>query len=180
MAEPAGELMTVDEFLSWDDGTDTRYELVDGRIVAIAPPGAEHRTIVVNASAVIGARLRKRPPCRGETEAGIGISDHVRWQADIAVTCGPLSYDVVDPLLIVEVLSPSTRANDVARKLVDYKDLPSVAEVWLVDSERRWAQVWSREGDGWHGRDHVGGATFPSRVLDAQVSLDELYLNTGL
>jgi hypothetical protein len=38
MAEPAGKRMSLAAFLEWDDGTDTRYELVDGRIVAMAPP----------------------------------------------------------------------------------------------------------------------------------------------
>jgi Uma2 family endonuclease len=180
MAEPAERLMTMDEFLRWDDGTDTRHELVDGQIVAMAPPGPEHRTVVGNVAGVIRSRLGRRPPCRPEVEAGIRVSETVRWQADVAVTCGPLTYDVTDPLLIVEVLSPSTRDNDLARKLVDYKGVASVAEVWLVDSERRWAQVWWREGEVWHGRDHVGGAVFPSPVLGGDIPLDELYLNTGL
>ena len=46
MAEQAQTLMTVDEFLAWDDGTDTRYELVDGTVRAMAPPAGAHGTIV--------------------------------------------------------------------------------------------------------------------------------------
>ena len=60
------------------------------------------------------------------------------------------------------------------------KALPSVVEIWLVDSERRWVQIWWREAEGWHGRDHVGGGSFASAVLDGAVPLDELYLNAGL
>jgi Uma2 family endonuclease len=48
MAETAEKLMTVAEFLTWDDGTDTRYELVDGRPVAMAPVTAGHPIIAVN------------------------------------------------------------------------------------------------------------------------------------
>lgn len=180
MAEHAEKLMTVDEFLRWDDRTDTRFELVDGVITAMASPGPEHRVIVANATSEIRSRLRLRSPCRPENEAAIRIDPFVCWQADIAVTCGPLSRDVADPLLIVEVLSPSTRANDLDRKLADYKALPSVREIWLIDSEKRWVQVWRREETGWHGRDHVGGAAFVSRVIDAEIPLDELYFNSGL
>ena len=179
MAEPAEKLMTVDEFLRWDDGTDTRHELVDGRIVAMASPGPAHRTIAANIVRLIGNRLADRPPCRAEIEAGIRISDVTRWQADVAVTCGPLAYDV-EPLIVVEVLSPSTRRNDLSLELADYKTLPSVQEIWLIDSERRWAQVWWREAEGWHGRDHVDGSSFRSEVLEGEVALDELYRNAGL
>lgn len=180
MAEPAGKLMTVDEFLRWDDGTDTCHELVDGQVVAMAPPSGQHRTIAMNAGTLLNNRLRPRAPCRAEGEAGIVISEHRRWQADLAVTCQPPLPDVAEPLLIVEVLSPSTRSNDLVRKLPDYKALPSVQEIWLIDSERRWAQVWWREPAGWHGRDHVGGGVFRSEVLAGEVELDELYRNAGL
>ena len=183
MAEPAEKLMTVDEFLRWDDGTDTRYELVDGRIVAMAPPTGQHGTVVMNAGTLINNRLRDRQPCRAQGEAGIRVSDHRRWQADIALTCQPPEPDVVDPLLVVEVLSPSTRKTDLADKLADYKALPTVREIWLVDSERRWAQAWWREDGGdasWHGRDHLGQASFRSAALDGDVALEELYRNAGL
>ena len=180
MTETAQRRMTVEEFLAWDDGTDTRYELVDGVAVAMAPPGGPHRTIAGNAATLIGVNLRRRPPCHVEIEAGVRISDHVRWQADLAVTCMPPAPDVDEPLLIVEVLSPSTRAKDLDRKLRDYKSLPSVREIWLIDSEARWAQVWRRLPDGWAGRDHIGGGSFRSAVLEEAVALDELYLNTGL
>jgi Uma2 family endonuclease len=180
MAEPAERLMTVDEFARWDDGTDTRYELVDGQIFPMAPPSRQHGTVVMNAGGLINARLRDRRPCHAESEVGIVVSERSRWQADIAVTCRPTVAEVVDPVLIVEVLSPSTRARDLADKLPDYKALPSVVEIWLIDSERRWVQVWWREPEGWHGRDHVRTGAFISTVLEGEVTLDDLYLNADL
>lgn len=180
MVEPAERLMTVDEFARWDDGTDTRYELVDGQIFAMAPPGPAHRTIVANVARMVGNRLQPRSPSRAEVEAGVRVTEHRRWQADLAVTCGPLMPDTLDPILIVEVLSPSTRARDFADKLPDYKALPSIVEIWLVDSERRWVQVWWREPPGWHGRDHVGAGALHSAVLEGEVALDDLYLNAEL
>ena len=47
MAEPATRRMTLEEFLRWDDGTDTRYELIDGVPVAMAPPAVAHRILAV-------------------------------------------------------------------------------------------------------------------------------------
>ncbi len=75
MGEPALRAMTADEFLAWDDGTDTRHELVDGEIVAMAPPTDAHGTIAVNVGVEIADRLRARAPCRAIGEAGIRLDD---------------------------------------------------------------------------------------------------------
>jgi Uma2 family endonuclease len=180
MAEQALRLMTVDEFLAWDDGTDTRYELADGALWAMAPPDAPHRIIVANATTLIHGGLRGRSPCRPENEAGLRIDDRTMWQADIAVTCQPPARELEMPLLVVEVLSPSTRTHDLSRKLPDYRMLPSVQEIWLVDSERRWLQLWRRDRDHWIVQDLVGSANFTSSTLAADVPLDEIYANSGL
>jgi Uma2 family endonuclease len=182
MTEPAAQLMTVEEFLRWDDGTDTRYELADGVVRAKAPPANAHGTVVSNAGALVHASLRARPPCRVQAEAGMRISDWTWWQADLAVTCTPITpgSEIDQPRLVVEVLSPSTKAHDLGRKLNDYKALPSVEEVWMIDSERRWAQVWHRTEEGWAGRDYVGQASFASAVIGCTVRLDELYESSGL
>jgi Uma2 family endonuclease len=172
----------VDEFLAWDDGTDTRYELADGIVRAMAPPSNAHGTIVVNTAALLRTVLRDRRPCRPQAEAGIRIGEWTRWQADIAVTCTPITSrsEIDQPLLVIEVLSPGTRTHDLSRKLNDYKSLPTVQEIWMVDSERRWLQVWQRDGERWIVRDLVGSALFDSEVLDAAVHLDDLYADSGL
>jgi Uma2 family endonuclease len=180
VTEQTQRLMTVDEFLRWEDGTDTRYELADGVLRAMAPPAGPHGTIAANAVALIHAALRDRRPCRPQVEAGVRISERVWWQADMAVTCEPPAPEVVDPLLIVEVLSPTTRDHDLGRKLNDYKTLPSVREIWMVDSEARWVQHWRRDGERWIVQDFVAGASFESEVLRARATLDQLYADSGL
>lgn len=182
MTEAALKPMTVDEFLSWDDRTDTRYELVDGEIRAMAPASNAHSTIAGNLSLMIGLALRPRRPCRVQPETGVRIGEHSWWQADMAVTCTPVARgsEVDQPLLIVEVLSPSTRTHDLGRKLDDYKALPSVVEIWMVDSERRWLQHWRRLTEGWIGQDFVGQARIESGTLGITVELDEVYADSGL
>ncbi|MGH7062301.1 MAG: Uma2 family endonuclease, partial [Stellaceae bacterium] len=71
MAEPAIEPMTLDEFLDWDDGTDTRYELIAGFPVAMAPPARAHGILCARLAGAIDAGLRQRRPCTAQTEAGI-------------------------------------------------------------------------------------------------------------
>jgi Uma2 family endonuclease len=154
MSEPAHDLrMTVPEFLRWDDGTETRYELVGGRPVAMAPARDPHGRIAGNAWGEIDRRLADRPPCCDVVEAGILISDEDYYEADVAATCAPTSEDgyIAEPFLIVEVLSASdARQRDGLDKVQNYIAFPSVQEIWLVDSRKRWVQQWRRAGaDTW-------------------------------
>jgi Uma2 family endonuclease len=78
--------MSLAAFLERGDGTDTRYELIDGRPVVMAPPIEAHGTIVANL-AQLGSRLK--PPCRVVVSAGIVPADRADtwYQADLVVTC---------------------------------------------------------------------------------------------
>jgi Uma2 family endonuclease len=183
MSDAAQKLtMTVEEFLRFDGEPDVRYELVDGEARAMAPVSNAHGTIVGNAWGEIDSRLQKRPPCRAQIDAGVWISEADLFEPDLAATCAPPDDGQIirDPFLIVEVLSKSTRTHDLGRKLDAYKGIASVREVWLVDSERRWVQVWQRGPERWQGADYVGSAEFASPALDERITLDRLYRNTGL
>jgi len=65
--------MSLAALLEWDGGTDTRYELTDGRIVAMVPPIGAHGTVVANLACHVGNRLK--PPGRVVVEAGITPPD---------------------------------------------------------------------------------------------------------
>ena len=168
-------LMTADEFQTWNDGTDARYELVDGLVRMMAPPRDQHGQIVLN----IGAALRGtvKPPCRAVAEAGIRLDERNYFQADIAVRCGTSdpAGRPTPPAIVIEVLSPSTRRFDLSQKLLRYAELPSVQEIWLVDSSRAWVQVWQRDGARWTVAVTTGDASFRSAFLDADIALDEVY-----
>jgi Uma2 family endonuclease len=84
MAEPAIRHMTLEEFLSWDDGTDTRYELIDGFPVAMAPPAEAHRIFAVRLVTRIDAVLAGGRPCNAQIERANSY-----YVPDIAVTCEP-------------------------------------------------------------------------------------------
>jgi Uma2 family endonuclease len=155
VAEPAEERWTVEEFLAWGDGTDRRYELVRGQIVAMAPPGEEHSTIVANLTFELRTRLE--PPCRLLGQAGIALPgrDDTFYEADLAVTCAqpqPGRRHAPEPILIAEVLSPSTAAHDRTRKLDDHRRLPSVREILLVTGQEHTSSTGAaRARSGWSG-----------------------------
>jgi len=154
MSEAAFKRMTVSEFLLWEDGTDTRYELLGGSPVAMAPPAIAHGILALRLGARIDAALRSRSPCFGQSEAGIVRPDRddTCYIADLAVTCTPPERGqqlVRDPLLIVEILSPGTALFDRQTKVSDYRRIPSVEEILLIDSTSIFAEVLRREGERW-------------------------------
>lgn len=148
----------------------------------MALPAAFDGTLAVNVAVAVDRRLRGRALCRGQSEAGIQLTDHTMVVADLAVTCVPIANTpaVEEPFLLVEVLSPSTKAFDLQVKVKRYSALPSVEEIWLVDSERRWVQVWQRAGEVWIVRILEGEESFDSAALGDRVTLDELYRNVGV
>ena len=183
MAEPALEGMTLDTFLDWDDGTDCRYELIAGRPVAMARPNEKHATLVASITIALGNRLSEK--CRVLTEAGVVLSSRndSYYQADIAVSCSPLGPDsrwTTDPVVLIEVLSPSTRAHDRSTKLPDYRDVPSVQEIVLVSSDSRRVEHWHRQDGGWHVRDLIGDAELRLDSIGVSVPFETIYHAIGL
>jgi Uma2 family endonuclease len=181
MSEPAFRRMTVNEFLRWEDGSDMRYELIGGAIVAMAPPAPAHSRLTIRLGGAIEAALRPRPPCGAHTEAGITRPDRddTCYVADLAVTCEPLKTEdrlIRNPILIVEVLSPSTAAFDRQTKVADYRRIPSVQEILLIDSASVFAEVLRRDGDRWITEIVQGPtATLALASVPLTVAMAELY-----
>ncbi len=181
MAEPAIRGMTVDEFLRWEDGTDTRYELVGGVVVAMAPPSPAHGFLAARLCIAIGSALRSRPPCMVQIEAGVARPgrDDTYYVADLAVTCNlpPPDEPVIgEPLLIVEVLSPTTASHDRQRKVADYRQIASVQEILLIDSQTVFAEVLRRNGDQWITEIVQGpAATLFLSSVPLRIPMAELY-----
>ena len=150
MAEPARRAMTVEEFLAFTDGTDTRYELVGGELVATAPPLERHSVVAFAVAVAIDRRLPRG--CRGLVEAGIRLDAHTLFQADLAVSCAPLDANglVRDPVLIVEVLSDSTRRFDLGEKADRYSQLPIYPAYHMAQSlfglKAAWEKAQARKG----------------------------------
>jgi Uma2 family endonuclease len=181
MSELATKRMSLDEFLRWDDGTDTRYELIDGIPVAMAPPAEAHRILALRLGSRIDAVLQSRRPCNAQIEPGVVRPDRADsyYVPDIPVTCQPNEpgrQAMVAPILLVEILSPSTERNDRRLKLPAYQGIDSVREILLIDADSYHAEVYRRENDHW-GIELVRGAgvTLFLASVGLRVSMSELY-----
>jgi Uma2 family endonuclease len=181
MAEPAIRRMTLEEFLHWEDGTDTRYELIDGFPMAMAPPARAHGMLCARLAGAIDAALRSRRPCSAQTEAGIARPDRrdTCYVADVAVTCRPYQQGeqlVEDPILVVEVLSPGTERYDRRTKVPAYREIESVNEILLIDSEAAYAEIFRRNGAAWFSEIVQGReAELNLSSIELRLPMAELY-----
>lgn len=181
MAEPAIRAMTLDEFLCWDDGSATRYELIGGFPVAMAPPAEAHSMLTVSLVTRVDAALSRRRPCRALVEAGVIRADRADtfFVADIAATCAPIEprrQAIADPFLIVEILSPSTERHDRRVKLPAYRLIDSVEEIVLIASDGIYAELHRRSGAQWITEILRGGAAVLAlNSVPVEIRLGELY-----
>ncbi len=147
--------MTVDEFLSWDSGdrSGRHWQLIDGEPVAMAPGSENHGALQGEIGRLIGNHLvAHRPSCRLIVTPGVvpRIKANRNFRIpDLGVTCAPPSGElmVADPVLLIEVLSPSNESETWANVWA-YTTIPSVAEILVVRSTRIEAELLRRGTDG--------------------------------
>lgn len=153
---PAQRRMTADEFIAWamEQPEGQRYELVAGEIVGMAPERAGHsRTKGLVYRQLQDGLAAANLPCEAFPDGmSVEIDEATVYEPDALVRCGPPLPDeavkVPDPLIIVEVLSPSTRARDAGAKLADYFKLPSLRHYLIVDTKTRTVIHHRREAEG--------------------------------
>lgn len=172
----ARRYMTADEFLDWQAGQDQLHELVDGAPRAMVGARSAHDRLVMNLARELGVQFRGKK-CRPFSESlAVRIPAGNVRRPDIGVDCGP--YDgnatsAAEPKLVIEVLSPSTRGIDQFRKVDEYKTIPGLDHILLVDPDVAEAILRSRGADGaWRAEDFVG--------LDAVIELPALGLTLRL
>lgn len=135
--------LTAEEFYAWcREQPEGRFELVSGEVVAMAPERVAHVRLKARVWEALRDALRQSgSSCEALTDgASVRIDDATVYEPDALVHHDPeLSPDAVDvpePVVVVEVLSPSTAGRDAGAKLDDYFRLPSVAHYLLFKTER--------------------------------------------
>ncbi len=154
MSEPNEAPMTVDEFLAWAEAQDGHYELFNGQVYVMAPGRSAHALTKFAVQTALAEGIRRAGlPCTMYPDGmTVRIGKNTAHEPDALVRCGPKlpndAVEVPDPLIVVEVLSPSTRRIDAARKLASYFSLPRVHHYLIVDPERLPVIHHQRQNDG--------------------------------
>jgi Uma2 family endonuclease len=145
--------LTVDEFLATAHERDGKWELRDGAPVCMSPERLGHVLTKHAAVTALAAAIRRAvAPCLAVPDGvGIRVSGRTLYQPDALVYCGPRppldTLEIPDPVIVVEVLSPSTAAYDQSVKLAGYFSLPSVIHYLVLSPEPRMV-VHHKRGQG--------------------------------
>ena len=154
---------TPEQYLELERRAEHRSEYVNGQILASPGHGEEHNTITVNVAAALHAQFRGRP-CRAYvSDMRVRITDAGMYAyPDVVAVCGERRFEdaqvdtLINPTVVIEVLSPSTEAYDRGAKTAHYRRIASLRKYVLIAQDRRSVERYSRPdgmahtpGDPW-------------------------------
>jgi Uma2 family endonuclease len=156
--------MTVEDYLAFEEKSDTRHEFVDGNVFAMSGASLRHNTIGLNVATEFKQRLRGTP-CRAyimDVKLRVAAANCF-YYPDVMVSCeqgeNPDDFYTAAAVLVVEILSRSTAHIDRREKLLAYKRLPSLVEYMIVWQTKPRVEVYRRVGhDEWDGFCYEAGS----------------------
>lgn len=142
---------TADDYLAWEATQAERHDYVDGEVFAMAGAEDRHVTVCLNVAMALRQHL-VGGPCRAlMLDMKLQVDERI-FYPDVLVTCSPAdrqqSLVKREPVLIVEVLSPSTAAYDRGDKFSHYRRIESLRELALIDPATRRSDVYRKGADG--------------------------------
>ena len=176
--------LTLEDYLALERSADFKSEYFNGEIFAMTGASESHNTIVVNVSSEIRQQLKKRPCKVYANDMRVKVDPTGLFTyPDIAVTCGKAQFDdthldtLLNPVLIVEVLSDSTEAYDRGRKFEHYRKLDSLVEYVLIAQNRPHIESYRRQADQqWLLREYSElDGTLRLLSIDCDLALAEVY-----
>jgi Uma2 family endonuclease len=184
MASASLTRYTPEQYLALERDAECKHEYCDGYITAMAGGSPEHNQVAGNMFRKLGNQLEDR-----ECVAYIGDvrllvnSTGLYTYPDVMAVCGePLFQKIegveslLNPTMIVEVLSPTTEAYDRGAKFGHYRQLPSLKEYVLVSQDMVLVERYTRQGDNWLLTEFKGlGDTLELCSIDCAISLREIY-----
>lgn len=182
MPDAAEKLMSLEEFLAWEREQPERYEYAGGVVTMMTGGSLDHSTIASNLWTALRGRLRGSA-CRAfRGDAKVIANNSLRYP-DLSVTCTSVRGNediVLEPVLVIEVVSPSTEREDRGRKKFDYFATPSIRQYAIIEQDERRIDLYTRAGTEWTNEVIEGDAVLKLPSIGAEVSLDAIYEDTEL
>jgi Uma2 family endonuclease len=186
MAASAREYLTPEEYLALERQAETKHEYFDGQLVAMVGGSGPHSWIAGNTIIAFGIQLRSRPCAVFTSDMKVGITKLRAYSyPDVTIVCGTPQFGeeerdvLLNPQVIVEVLSPSTERYDRTGKFLRYQRIPSFAEYLLIEQAMPRVELCSRQADrSWEWSIAEGlEATIFIPSLDCAIALADIYRN---
>jgi Uma2 family endonuclease len=157
MSAAPKQTWTVEDYLAFERASDRRHEYLNGELYLMAGAGANHNLIAVNVLASLHVQLRQRPRVIYPSDMRVKVSyTGLYTYPDVSVVCGAPQFEddqhdtLLNPILIVEILSPSTESYDRGRKFQHYRTLASLQEYVLISQDvHRIERYVRQDNDQW-------------------------------
>lgn len=176
--------MTLEEYLEFDANAEGRYEYYDGEVFEMSGGSPEHALL----SSRLGFLLQREllpGNCliySSDVRIKVPLMPPYRY-ADVSALCGQPIYEnvgnqklLVNPTLIVEVLSPSTEKYDRGGKLKAYKSIETLREYLLIWQDEKFVTLLTKHNEKfWFQSEYVAGETLKLESLDCELTVDEIY-----
>ncbi len=151
MTVPTYTKMSVAEYLSFERSSETKHEYIAGHILAMSGASAAHNVITVNTLAVIHSQVSQRGCTVFPSDMRLGIvQQNIYVYPDITVVCGDVEFSdteqdtLLNPTIIIEVLSPSTENYDRGKKSHYYRAIPTLQEYLLIAQDEPYIEHFVR------------------------------------
>ena len=187
MTQPARKLTyTFAEYLQQERASDTKHELINGEIFAMAGGTPEHARLAMRVGRALGAQLLGQPCDVFSSDLVLHVlATGLATYPDLTVVCGRLERDpedanaVVNPVVLIEVLSDGTERYDRGEKFAHYRRIPSLKEYVLVSQHEPRIEVFRRNEDGKTWTLTVGEASESVTLtsIACELTVDEVYAN---
>lgn len=169
--------MTVEEFLAWEQRQELQWEFDGFAPVAMTGGTVEQGLIQANLISAIGNRLRGGT-CRVlGSDVKIAVAGSIRYPYAFVI-CSPMPRGttvITEPVVVFEILSPSTASIDHIVKNQEYRDTPSIRRYVMLEQDRQGATIFSRDGNDWVGHVVAGDAMLSMPEIGIELPLAELY-----
>jgi len=159
MASQQEPLRTPEEYLAFERAAESKHEYLDGRIYAMSGTTRNHVRVTMNVGALLHGQLRGRPcePFGSDLRVRVPQTGLYTYP-DVSVVCGGARFDddrfdvLLNPTVLVEVLSPTTESYDRGEKFAHYRRIPTLQEYVLFAQDRVHVERFARtgaDGDQW-------------------------------
>ena len=173
-----------EEYLAWERMQPEKHEFHGGEVFDMAGATLEHNQIVINVGAELRALLREKPcrVCASDLRVKIPATGLYTYP-DASVICGRPEFEddkldtLLNPLILVEVLSGSTEDYDRGTKFTNYRSIASFRDYVLISTDKVLVEYHTRKEDGsWVLREYRAGERFKLESVGCELAVDELYL----
>jgi Uma2 family endonuclease len=155
MLQKQPKYYTPEEYLALEEAAETKNEYFQGEIFAMSGGSTNHNQIAVSICTILDVAFEEKPCKVFSSDVRLLVqANGLYTYPDAMVVCGPIEYaegrndTVTNPIVIVEVLSKSTREYDRGKKFELYRDLPSFQDYLLIDQDRVYIEHYHKLKDG--------------------------------